>query len=149
MIRRMSTLANTLKTEISRLARKELKQELTSMRKALAQQKSEIAALKKQLKSVHSDLQFVKKVRGSPAVPTVAAEVAIKSGRVPFGPQKLAAKRAQLGVTQAQMAKILGASTLSYFKWENARVQPRHGQLVKIAEVLQMGKREALAKLAG
>lgn len=143
----MSTLANTLKSEISRLARKEIKQELTAMRKAVTQQKAELAVLKKQLKAAESELRTLRKSK--PATPVSAAEPAASpSGRVPFGPQKLAAKRAQLGLTQAQMAQILETSTLSYFKWENGRVQPRHGQLVKIAEVLRLGKREAMARLA-
>jgi DNA-binding XRE family transcriptional regulator len=147
----MSTLANTLKSEISRLARKEIKQELTAMRKAVTQQKAELTVLKKQLKAAESELRSLKRSKTaaplSAAEPTAETAVAV-SGRVPFGPQKLAAKRAQLGLTQVQMAQILDTSTLSYFKWENGRVQPRHGQLVKIAEVLRLGKREAMARLA-
>jgi hypothetical protein len=43
----MSSLINSLKSEIARVARKELKDELLALRKASAAHRSEIAALKR------------------------------------------------------------------------------------------------------
>ncbi|RKJ96971.1 hypothetical protein CE154_013290 [Alicycliphilus denitrificans] len=47
------------------------------------------------------------------------------------------------------MAALLGASTLSVFRWESGKVMPRAAQLERIQSVLKMGKREAQAKLKG
>ncbi|MDO9436004.1 MAG: helix-turn-helix transcriptional regulator [Hydrogenophaga sp.] len=81
--------------------------------------------------------------RKDPAAPPSA-----KPGRkVIFGAPEFLALRQQLGFTQAQMAKLVGASALSIYKWESGQVTPRAAQLEKILAVRKIGKREALARL--
>ena len=70
-----------------------------------------------------------------------------KSKQIPFDAQVLIDKRAALGITQKQMAQLLGASSISVYKWETGHVHPRAAQLERIAEVLKLGKRKALALL--
>ena len=43
------------------------------------------------------------------------------------------------------MAQLLGASSLSVYKWESGQVTPRATQLERILAVLKLGKRAALA----
>ena len=59
--------------------------------------------------------------------------------------------RAKLGLTQAQIAKLAGVSTLTVWKWETAtgRIMLRKRTLDALARVRAMGKREAKAELAG
>ena len=146
----MNTFSNAFRAEVVRMARKELKPELQGMRKALAHHRSEIAALKREVKALASLLKTSKRKVKTVEVPQdvgKAAEVKQpRSGN--FGPQALLEKRTALGLTQKEMATLLGASSLSIYKWESGQVQPRAAQLVRIAEVLRMGKREARAKLA-
>ena len=52
-----------------------------------------------------------------------------------------------LGLTQAELATLLGVSYLSVHKWEGGKAQPRAVQLQKIAAVMKMGKREAAKQL--
>lgn len=63
--------------------------------------------------------------------------------------EALAAKRESLGITQKEMATLLDSSALSVWKWETGKATPRAAQLERIRAVLNLGKREALAKLAG
>ena len=70
-----------------------------------------------------------------------------KSRQIQFDAQALIEKRAALGLTQKQMAQLLRASSLSVYKWEKGHVHPRAAQLDRIAEVLKLGKRKALALL--
>ncbi len=70
-----------------------------------------------------------------------------KSKQIQFDAQVLIDKRAALAITQKQMAQLLGASSLSVYKWETGHVHPRAAQLERIAEVLKLGKRKALALL--
>lgn len=53
----MSTFANSLKAEIARIARKELKDELAALRKSSSLQRSEIAALKRDVKALSQQLR--------------------------------------------------------------------------------------------
>lgn len=147
----MNTFSNAFRTEVVRMARKELKPELQSMRKALTAHRSEIAALKRDVKSLTSQLKASTRQSKS------AENAASGSGptesaprrKAAFGPQALADKRTELGLSQKDMAKLLQASSLSVYKWETGKVQPRAAQLERIAEVLKMGKRKARAVVSG
>ncbi len=53
----MTTLASTLKKEIARVARKELREDLEALRKATATFRHEIALLKRELRSTQAQLR--------------------------------------------------------------------------------------------
>jgi DNA-binding transcriptional regulator YiaG len=136
----MSSLIISLKSEIARVARKELKEELQALRKATTAHRSEIAALKRQVKSLASALKATTKASRSSSKDTVVDEPSAPGIR--FSAARLAALRAKLGITQAQMATLLGVSYLSVHKWEAGASKPRAAQLQKIAVVMKLGKRE-------
>ncbi len=58
----MSAFANQLKSEISRLARKEIRAETQVLKKALTQHRSEIAALKRRIAGLESQIEKSAKV---------------------------------------------------------------------------------------
>jgi DNA-binding transcriptional regulator YiaG len=142
----MSTFANSLKAEIARIARKELKDELAALRKSASLHRSEIAALKRDVKALSQ--QLGKQARGL-AAPAKSVQLVTTSHKTnkTFDAKKLAEYRAHLGVTQAQLAKLLQASSLSVYKWESGKVQPRTAQLERINAILKLGKRAALREL--
>lgn len=144
----MASLAESLKAEIARVARKELKKELLSLRKHSAAHRSQIASLRREVKELRAELKARAKVAKTP--PAARIESAPASGRrsAPFTPEAFAAKRAKLGLTQAQMAQLLDCSALSISKWETGRASPRNAQLERIASIRGLGKREAAARLA-
>lgn len=140
----MSTFADTFKSEVARVARKELKGELAGLRKSSSVHRSEIAALKREVKALQQQVKALSKgttLSHRPAVPTPS----VSKGK--FSSTDLAEYRAHLGITQAQLAKLLQASSLSVYKWESGKVQPRAAQLERIIAVLKLGKRAALRQL--
>jgi DNA-binding XRE family transcriptional regulator len=146
----MTTFSNAFRSEVIRMARKELKPELQSMRKALTSHRSEIAALKREVKTLTSQLKTAQR-KGKASVVTAAEEVAPahRSGRKwVFKPEALAAKRAELGLTAKDMAKLLQASPQSLSKWESGKATPRAAQQERIHMALSLGKRKAVALLA-
>lgn len=147
----MSTIADALKQEIARVARKELKGEIAALRKLTSAHRSEIAALKREVKALTSAVKGLQKgsrrpVAASSSEPKVTAA---KRRSVPFefNAEQLAAHRAEFGLTQAQMARLIGASSLSVYKWESGKVQPRAAQKEQIAAALKLGKRAVKARL--
>jgi DNA-binding transcriptional regulator YiaG len=143
----MSTLINSLKLEIARVARKEFKEELQALRKVTTSHRSEIAALKRQVKSLATALKAVSKTskassKKSPATVESAAVPGIR-----YSAERLAALRNKFGITQTQMASLLGVSYLSVHKWEAGGAQPRAAQLQKIALASKMGKRDVMRQL--
>lgn len=152
----MSTFAESLKKEIARVARKELREELGALRKASLVQRSEIAALKKQVRDLQAQTSRLGKAR-----PVVTASVADTSGASPplvargkpgrkvvFSAERLKTQRARLGLTQEQTARLLGVSSLSIWKWESGGATPRASRVPGILQLLALGKREALARVA-
>ncbi|MNT54627.1 transcriptional repressor DicA [compost metagenome] len=121
------------------------------MRKAITSHRSEIAALKREVKGLTSQLKVTQrqvKVADTPKVRTGAEQGAPKKPRpIQFNAQALVEKRAALGMTQKEMALLLNASSISVYKWESGKVHPQAAQLERIAEVLKLGKRKALALL--
>jgi DNA-binding transcriptional regulator YiaG len=144
----MSSLINSLKSEIARVARKELKDELLALRKASAAHRSEIAALKRQVKALVTAVKAGARMSKSLGQKMPAVSASAQPG-IRFTAKRFAALRTKLGLTQAQMATLLGVSYLSVHKWEGGKAQPRAAQQQKIANVMKMGKREALRQLQG
>lgn len=58
-----------------------------------------------------------------------------------------AALRKKLGISAAEMGKLLGVSAQSVYHWETGKTKPRASQLQAIAAVRKMGKRAVAAKL--
>lgn len=146
----MTTFATSLKKEIARVARKELRDEISALRKGSATHRSEIADIKRKLKSLELQFKAVSRATTkpglSPKVPSTATHA--KPGRkVVFGAAEFLALRKQLGFTQSQMGKLVSASPLSIYKWEGGKVTPRAAQVEKIMAIRKIGKREALARI--
>ncbi len=149
----MSTFADSLKNEIARVARKELREEIAALRKTSAAQRSEIAALKKQFKGMQAQVNKLGRVknkseavRAEPAADQSVMSIQPKGkpGRkVVFTAERLKAQRARLGFTQEQMAKLLEVSSLSIWKWESGGAVPRASRVPQILQRLALGKREA------
>lgn len=141
----MSTFANQLKSEIARLAKKEVRAETQALKKASAAYRSEIAALKRRITGLES---LIKKL-GKGAGPAKAAEALEEEGgpALRFRVAGFAALRKKLGISAAEMGKLLGVSAQSVYHWETGKTKPRASQLTAISAIRKMGKREVAAKL--
>jgi DNA-binding transcriptional regulator YiaG len=149
----MSTLSNALKAEISRVTRKTLRDELLALKKAAQAHRAEIAALKRELKHVRAQLDKAppgrRVVRAAEAPDAAEAGAEASPGRRrAFSPERFAALRAKLGLSQVEMAQLLGCSPLSVARWESGKVKPRAAQLQSIESIRGLGKREAARRLA-
>lgn len=140
----MPNFAQALKQEISRIARKEVRDDIAALRKASTAYRSEIASLKRAVKDLSVQLRSTRKAIARTA-PIVAEDKATgRPGRKrTFNAERLKAKRQSLGMSQAQMAQLLGISTLSLWKWESGQVTPRTSMLDQYFVAMDMGKREA------
>lgn len=143
----MPNIAAVLKTEIARIARKEVRSQTEEFRKSSAQYRSHIAALRKRIDELERQLKRVGKSAGRSA-PAAAAESDDEGTSRRFSATRLAAQRRKLGLSAADFATLLGVSGQSVYKWEHGESRPRARQLEAIAAVRGIGKREAAARLA-
>ena len=138
----MPNLSTILKTEITRLARKEIKAAIDPVRKASAGQRKEIAELKRRVASLQRDLKAASK-------PSKARTDAGggSTGSTRFSAKGLKSLRAKLSLSAADFGQLVGASAQSIYKWETGKTIPRTSQLAALAAVRGIGKREAGKRL--
>jgi len=146
----MPNIASVLKSEIARVARKEVKGDMQELKKATAQYRSHIAALRRRITELEREVKRIGRVASRPAPDREDGGAPGKDGRsgLRFSAKGLAAQRKRLGLSAAAVAALLGVSGQSIYKWEEGKTRPRASQLPAIAALRKMGKREANARLA-
>lgn len=139
----MTTFANQLKNEIARIAKKEVRAETVQLKQASTKYRSEIAALKRQIATLEAAVK-----RLSKSQPKVAKGVEAPVENLRFRADGFGSLRKKLGLSAAQMAKLISVSPLSVYHWEQGKSRPRASHLPAIAAVRKLGKREALNRLS-
>ncbi|MDA7418550.1 helix-turn-helix transcriptional regulator [Xenophilus arseniciresistens] len=141
----MSNLASLLKAEISRVARKEVRAEIETLRKASAQQRSHIAALRRQIQDLERAVR-----RASRSLEAGAAKEAPSADEGParrFSAGRLASHRGKLGLSAAAYGQLVGVSGQTIYNWEQGQARPRPEQLKKLVAVRALTKASAAAQL--
>lgn len=145
----MSSFAEQLKSEIARIARKEARAETRALKKANAQYRTDIAALKRRLAELDRAVarQAKKAAQASTRGQATEEEHSPAQG-LRFRVAGFANLRKKLGLSAADMGKLIGVSAQSVYHWETGKSRPRAAQLAAIAAVRKLGKREVTARLA-
>jgi DNA-binding transcriptional regulator YiaG len=144
----MPNIAAVLKTEIARIARKEVRAQTEEFKKASAQYRSHIAALRRRIDTLERQVKKVGRGAGRAAATQESDAEAEERTARRFSATRLAAQRRKLGLSAADFARLLGVSGQSVYKWEHGEARPRARQLEAIAELRGIGKREAAERLA-
>jgi DNA-binding transcriptional regulator YiaG len=140
----MSNLASILKSEISRVARREIRAELQSLKKSSARHRADIAALKRMIATLERQLRRAKNLRTATSDSDAAYEEGPKRR---YSAKRLAAHRAKLGLSAENYGRLCGVTGQTIYKWEQERARPQAAQLETLARIRGIGIREALARL--
>jgi DNA-binding XRE family transcriptional regulator len=141
----MKKLTDALRSEITRLARKEAKAQVGSLKTASAAHRREIADLKRLVGGLARRLSYVERQerkRTQKAPPPALAEGAR------FSATGLRSHRAKLGLSAADYGLFAGLSAQTIYSHERGESRPRPSQLAKLVAVRSLGKREAERRLA-
>jgi DNA-binding transcriptional regulator YiaG len=141
----MPNIASILKSEIARVARKEVRGETLGLKKAVGAYRAEIAALKRRTQALEQELRRLSKLTAK-AAPVVASEVRAQTLR--FSAKGLASQRRRLALSAHECGLLVGASGQSIYNWEDGKIRPRAGHLPAIAALRTLGRKEAAARLA-
>jgi len=141
----MANLAATLKEEIQRLARKEIKAQTGTTKQAVVQYRREIAKLKRQLGEQEKKINFLEKQEQRRLGQPQAAEE--PAGDVRFSAKSVKAQRSRLGLSAKDYGKLVGVSGMTIYNWEQGTTRPQKAQIAALVAVRGISKREALVKL--
>jgi DNA-binding transcriptional regulator YiaG len=139
-------IATALKSEISRVARKEVRAEVSALKSASSRYRSDIAELKRRIVQLERLVGKLgkgtrKRVAGASDIPPATV--------TRYSAKNLAALRKKLGLSAADFGKLLGVSGASIYLWEEGKTRPREKNMPAIARVRAMGKKAAAEALAG
>jgi DNA-binding transcriptional regulator YiaG len=144
----MSSFADQLKSEIARIARKEVRSETRALKKANTQYRADIAALKRRLQALERVVARLAKGGDKVVRASAPDEEASSASGLRFRVAGFANLRKKLGLSAAEMGQLIGVSSQSVYHWETGKARPRASQLAAIAAVRKLGKREVTARLA-
>jgi DNA-binding transcriptional regulator YiaG len=137
----MSNVASALREEISRISRKEIRRETSSLKKASTIYRSEIAALKRRVQELERQLRRASR-GGERPVPAAANEDSVSPG-TRFSARSMASQRKRLGLSAAECGLLIGASSQSVYNWEEGKARPRAQHLPAIFALRNLGRRQA------
>ncbi len=133
----MAKLEETMRAEISRLSKKEIKKVFFPLTKDLRQLKRTVSQLSKSISVLEKTVALSAKESG---VGKKAEEE--KPVRIRFSPASVKRIRKRLGVTQRNFARLLGVSLPSIAGWERGRTRPQGRNLMALFNLRKMGTRE-------
>lgn len=141
----MPNIAKVLKEEITRLARREARAALEKTKGSAAQHhrdiatlKSQVAALKRQVVALETQVRRAGVAPQAPAAPR----------QTRFVPKGLVSTRKRLGLSAADLAKMMGVSAQTIYNWERGVTKPGSEQQGKLASLRSVGKRQVQAHVA-
>ncbi len=140
----MPNIAVVLKAEISRLARKEVKVQVSTLKKQVSDQRRTIAELRREVTALKREQAFLTKREKTRLKKTPAPE---KANGVRFSPKWVAADRKRLGLSARDYALLADVSMLTIYNWEQGKSKPQGRTLASWAAMRGIGKREALKRL--
>lgn len=139
----MPNIAALLKSEISRLSRREIRKGVLPLRKAAATQRREIVALKRTVAFLDRRAKSLVKVATRQDTSITTSD----ERQTRFVAKGLGSLRKRLGLSAAELARLLGVSMQSVYNWEHKKTTPRKKQVAAIAALRSLGKKEARQRL--
>ena len=138
----MANIASVLRSEIARVARKEIRAELEGLKKANSQHRSAIAELRRELAALQKQLKQADRERTASAKEKTLAE---RKHR--FSAPRLAAHRTKLGLSAADYGRLVGMSGATIYLWEQGERRPRPEQVQQLGLLKAMSRSVILKQL--
>ena len=144
----MPNIAQLLKDEISRLARKEvraasapLQQQIRELKKTNRQQREAIDMLLRRIDQLQA-------LAGSPTDKILKASAVENDRQIRLSGTSIKKHRKRLGLSQGDLGQLLNVSTNTIVRWEQDKSKPREAYRSGIAQLRTMGVREVKKLLA-
>ena len=141
----MPNIAQVLKEEIQRLAKKEVKTATTPLHKTTASLRRSVADLKRRLAIVERENKHLLK-QAKKSMGTITDDE-VEEARITA--KMIKSMRSRLGLSQAKLALLLDVNSQSVYAWEGkrGRLSFRGDTKARIVAVRKLSKSEAQERL--
>ena len=140
----MADFRQLMNDEIRRLARKEVRAALGPLTENIAALKRQVAEQKKQIAALTRAMPEPE----AKVLPPAAAIAEPSDKKVRINAAGIVRLRGKLGLTQAELAKLLDVAMHTVSVWEQGRRVPRGAHKAQLAALRSAGKREIKRLLA-
>jgi len=131
--------AGALKGEIRRLARKEVRETVTPLKKLVAGLRRRVAQQRRLIAELERNIKRSRNQARAEESPSS------EESQIRFSPAWVKRHRKKLNMSRRVYAKLVGVSAQSIFGWESGRTRPRRTALQSWRRIRGMGKRELKA----
>jgi DNA-binding transcriptional regulator YiaG len=142
----MGKMEQTLKSEITRLAKKQVRATRLPLARDVRQLKRTVSALRKTVEVLARFGAEIQAQRTADRAKLAAVPEEVQTARV--SPQLIRKLRTRLGLSQAELATLVGVSTNAVGFWEQGKARPRDRNKEALVALRQLGKREVRGILA-
>lgn len=138
----MANLGSVLKTEITRLSRKVVREQTDSLQGTVSALRKQVSALKQEVAELQKGQRQLLRTSAKTSEPPPAPAESLR-----FQARGLKSLRARLGLSADDFGRLVGVTGQSIYAWESGKTVPREEQKRAIAGLRSIGKKEAAARL--
>jgi DNA-binding transcriptional regulator YiaG len=142
----MPNILVVLKSEISRLSRKEAKKYVEPIKKKLSDISRNAGLKKRQIGQLEKRVARLEKLLAS-ARSAAPASSSGELDKVRVSPRLVKSQRKRLKINQEQLARLLKVSAAAVRSWEQGRTLPRRENLAAFVAIRKLGVKEARQRL--
>ena len=142
----MGKVEQTLKSEITRLAKKQVRANCLPLTRDVRRLKRTVSALRKTVSVLARLGAELQAERAAERSKLAAAPEETRAARISPGLIKKLRKR--LGITQGELATLIGGSMSAVGSWEYGRAKPEGHNREALVALRKLGKREVAGILA-
>ena len=136
----MAKLEQTIKSEIVRLSRREVRRISAPLGKEVRSLKSTVSLIRKSVLALSRSMAVLKKESPPEEIKLEATPDEIKQSR--FSPRLIRSLRKHAGVTQKELAQLAGVSIGAVQMWENGKFRPSDKKKALLVGLRKLGRRE-------
>ena len=144
----MAKLESTIKSEIQRLAKREIRSFFITLRREVRAMRLKLSGLSRGVLSLNKVTKELRLEEAKPKLEATPEEV--KASRLT--PERIRGLRKKLGISQRELGILTGASLGAVLSWEKGKFKPRGEKktvLVALRKLRKRDVRKLLAEKAG
>ena len=140
----MGKLESTIKFEIQRLAKREVRSTFLRLRREVRSLRLKLSSLSKGITSLNRLTKDLHLEKAKPKLEATPEE--IKASRLT--PARIRGLRKKLGISMRELATLTGFSLTAILSWEKGKFKPRGEKKAALVALRKLGKREVRKMLA-